>query len=122
MHCIGQGNGYSSHTPEEWRYTNEQEIIAAEKKQESAQRLILEADRLMEQTKDKVLKNELEIDHRSKAKIKDVEFKRNEIERQKRYVEEEIELLLGYQMCIEKFSNNFSNDALDAIAECLRHR
>lgn len=122
MHCIDQGNVYNSHTPDEWRYTNEQEINAAEKQQELAQRLTLEADRLMKQAKDTVLKNELEIDHRSNVKINDVEFKRNEIERQKRNVEEEIELLLGYQMCIEKFSNNFSNDALDAIAECLRHR
>lgn len=122
MYFNNQRNGRSSRTPEEWQYINELEITAAEKQQEIAHRLILEADQLMKQAKDTVLKNELEIDHRSKININDVKFKCNEIESQKRHVEEEIEFLLCYQTRIEKFNKTFSSNALDAIAECLKQR
>ncbi|VVC36171.1 Tektin [Cinara cedri] len=117
-----QGNGYSSCTPLEWRYNSELEITAVEKQQELAQRLTHEADRIMKQAKDTVLKHKLEIDHQTKVKINDVEFKCNEIEKQMHDVEEEIELLFGYQTRIEKFNKTFSVEALDAIAVCLRQR
>lgn len=110
------------HTPTEWRRNSEQEMVAAEQQQEWAQRLTLEADRLVDQAKDSVMKNKLEVDYRSKVKIKDIEFKCNEIEKQKNDVDEEIELLLVYQTRIENANKSLTGDSLDVINECVRLR
>jgi len=113
---------YDYHTPAEWRYSSELEIMASEEQQELAQRLTLEADRLVNQAKDAVGKNKLEIDHQSKVKVKDIEYKCRELEIQKFGLNEEIRLLLGYQTRIENANKQLVGDALDAIAECLRLR
>jgi len=110
------------HTPAEWRHRGELEIMASEEQQEVAQRLTLEADRLVDQAKDAVGKNKLEIDHQSKVKVKDIEYKCKELEKQKDGVNEEIRLLLGYQTRIENAKKQLVGDALEAIAECLRLR
>lgn len=110
------------HTPAEWRKIGELEIMASEEQQELAQRLTLEADRLVDQAKDAVGKNKLEIDHQSKVKVKDIEYKCRELEKQKYGVNEEIRMLLGYQTRIENAKKQLVGDALDAIAECLRLR
>lgn len=110
------------HTPAEWRFSLDQEVSAAEEQQELAQRLTLEADRLVNQAKDSVVKNKLEIDHQSKVKVKDVEFKCKEIERQKYDLDEEIGFLLGYQIRIENANKLLVGDALDVIDECFKLR
>ncbi|XP_022164083.1 tektin-1-like [Myzus persicae] len=124
MSCNNYCNvyGYDYHTPTEWRYNSEQEITAAEEQQELAQRLTLEADRLFGQAKDSVMKNKLDIDHRSKVKVRDIEYKCREIEKQKYDLDEEICLLLGYQVRIKNSNKLLVGDALDVIAECLRLR
>jgi len=114
--------GYDYHTPTEWQYNSEQEITAAEEQRELAQRLTLEADRLFGQVKDSAMKNKLDIEHRSKVKVKDLEYKCREIEKQKHDLDEEIRLLLGYQVRIENSNKLLVGDALDVIAECLRLR
>lgn len=110
------------HTPAEWRYNSEQEILAAEEQQELSQRLTLEADRLINQIKDSVVKNKLEIDHQSKVKVTDIEFKCKEIEKQKYDLDEEIELLVDYQVRIENANKSLVGEGLDVIAECLKLR
>ncbi|XP_060851008.1 tektin-1-like [Rhopalosiphum padi] len=124
MNCNNYYNVYNFnyHTPTEWRYNSEQEITAAEEQRELAQRLTLEADRLFGQAKDSVTKNKLDIDYRSKVIIKDIEYKCKEIEKQKNDLDEEICLLLGYQVRIDNANKLLVGDALDAIAECLRLR
>ncbi|XP_025194931.1 tektin-1-like [Melanaphis sacchari] len=124
MSCNNYCNvyNYEYHTPTEWRYNSEQEITAAEEQRELAQRLTLEADRLVGQAKDSVMKNKLDIDYQSKVKVKDLEYKCKEIEKQKVDLDEEIRLLLGYQMRIENANKWLIGDALDVIAECLRLR
>ncbi|XP_025202987.1 tektin-1-like [Melanaphis sacchari] len=110
------------HTPAEWWYSSELEIMASEKQQELSQRLAIEADQLVDQAKDAVGKNKLEIDHQSKVKVKDIEYKCRELETYKNGLNEEIRLLLGYQNRIENAKKRLVGDALDAIAECLRLR
>ncbi|XP_026805473.1 tektin-1-like [Rhopalosiphum maidis] len=124
MSCNNYYNVYNFnyHTPTEWRYNSEQEITAAEEQRELAQRLTLEADRLFGQAKDSVIKNKLDIDYQSKVIIKDIEYKCKEIEKQKNDLDEEICLLLGYQVRIDNANKLLVGDALDAIAECLRLR
>lgn len=113
---------YKYHTPLEWRQRGEQEIAAAEEQQELAQRLTLEADRLVAKAKDSIVQNKQEIDHQSKVKVKDVEFKCNEIERQKRDVEDEIDLLLGYRTRIEDANKFLVGDGIKIIDEILNIR
>ncbi|CAH1736529.1 unnamed protein product [Aphis gossypii] len=124
MNCNNYCNiyNYDYHTPTEWRYNSELEITAAEEQRELAQRLTLEADRLFGQAKDSVIKNKLDIDYQSKVKVKDIEYKCKEIEKQKGDLDEEICLLLGYQVRIENANKLLVGDALDVIAECLRLR
>lgn len=124
MTCNNYNNvyNYDYHTPVEWRDSNEEEIIAAEKQQELTQRLTLKADQLVNQTHESAVKKKLEIDHHSKVKVKDLEYKCKEIEKQKYDLEEEIGLLLGYQIRIENANKSLVGDALDVIAECLRLR
>lgn len=124
MSCNNYRNvdSYDYHTPAEWRYNSQLEMIAAEEQQELAQRLVREADRLVDQAKDSVVQNKLEIDHQSKVKVKDIEFKCSEIERQIGDLEEEIALLLGCQTRIENAKKSLTGDSLDVIAECLRLR
>ncbi|KAF0754187.1 tektin-1-like [Aphis craccivora] len=124
MSCNNYCNvyNYDYHTPTEWKYNSEQEITAAEEQRELAQRLTLEADRLFGQAKDSVIKNKLDIDYQSKVKVKDIEYKCKEIEKQKGDLDEEICLLLGYQVRIENANKLLVGDALDVIAECLRLR
>lgn len=110
------------HTYTEWWYDNKQEVIAAEKQQEASQRLTHEADRLIHQTREIIIKNKLEIDHQSKVKVKDIEFKCEEIERKKYDLSEEIKMLLVYQTRIENANKSLVGDSLDVIAECLRVR
>jgi len=113
---------YDYHTPVEWQNNSEREIAAAEKQQELAQRLTLEADRLINQAKDSAVKNKLEIDHQSKLKVTDIEYRCREIKKQKYDLEEEIGLLLNYQTRIENANKSLVGDALNVIAECLRLR
>jgi len=124
MSCNNYCNvyNYDYHTPTKWRYNSEQEITAAEEQRELAQRLTLEADRLFGQTKDSVIKNKLDIDYQSKVKVKDIEYKCKEIEKQKGNLDEEICLLLDYQVRIENSNKLLVGDALKVIAECLRLR
>lgn len=124
MSCNNYYNVYSYdyHTTTEWRNKSEQEITAAKEQRELAQRLTLEADRLFSQTKDSVIKNKLDVDHRSKVKVKDLEYKCREIEKQKYDLDEEIRLLLGCQVRIENAIKLLVGDALDVINECLRLR
>jgi hypothetical protein len=124
MSCNNYYNVYNFnyHTPTEWRYNSEQEITAAEEQRELAQRLTLEADRLFGQAKDSVMKNKLDIDYRSKVIINDIEYTCKEIEKKKNDLDEEICLLLGYQVRIDNANKLLVGDALDAIAECLRLR
>lgn len=114
--------GYDYQTPTEWRYNSEHEITAAEEQRELAQRLTLEANRLFGQTEDSVMKNKLDIDYRSKVKVKDLDYKCREIEKQKYDLDEEIRLLLGYKVRIENANKLLVGDSLDVIAECLRLR
>ncbi|VVC26078.1 Tektin [Cinara cedri] len=115
-------NYYRTQTPAQWLDNSCLEISVAEKQQEFAQRLALQADRLIGRSNESVLKKESEVDHRSKVTVKDVEYKCDEIEKQKHNVVEEIDLLVACQKRIEYVINNFSAEALDAIAECLRLR
>lgn len=121
MNCKNEKK-YDYHTPAEWLHSSDLEMMAAEEQQELAQRLRLEADRLVDQAKDTVVKNKLEIDHQSKVKVKDIEYKCRELEKQKYGLDEEIQLLLGYQTRIENVKKGLVGDALDAIAECFRFR
>lgn len=118
------GNIYNNdyYTHAEWWYDSKQEVIASEKQQEASQRLTREADRLIHQTQDIIIKNKLEIDHQSKVKVKDIEFKCEEIERKKYDLSEEIGMLLVYQTRIENANKSLVGDSLDVIAECLRVR
>ncbi|XP_050437299.1 tektin-1-like [Adelges cooleyi] len=124
MNCDNYKNVYDRvyHTPAEWCRNNDQQIKAAETQQEWAERLTVEADRQIVQAKDSVVKNKLEIDHQSKVKVKDIEFKRKEIENKKGDLEEEIETLSGYKTRIENANRSLVGDALDVIAECVRLR
>jgi len=124
MYCKNDHKVKSSdyHTPAEWRHKGELEIMASEEQQELAQRLTLEADRLVDQAKDAVAKNKLEIDHQSKVKVKDIEYKCRELEKQKYGVNEEIRLLLGYQTRIENANKQLVGDALDVIDQCFKLR
>lgn len=107
---------------EEWRYNSNLEIAMAEDQQQLVHKLELNANRLINHTNDSMLKNKSEVNHRCKVTIKDVEYKRDEIKSQKRNVEEEVELLYGYQRRVENVIKSFSNEVLEAIAECLRVR
>lgn len=124
MSCSNYRNvdSYDYYTPAEWRYNSQMEMTAADKQQELAQRLIREADRLVDQAKDSVVKNKQEIDHQSKVKVKDIEFKCSEIDKQIADLDEEIALLLGYQTRIENANKSLTGDSLDVITECLRLR
>lgn len=124
MNCKNDHKVKSSdyHTPAEWQHKGELEIMASEEQQELAQRLTLEADRLVDQAKDAVVKNKLEIDHQSKVKVKDIEYKCRELEKQKDGVNEEIRLLLGYQTRIENAKKLLVGEALDAIDQCFKLR
>jgi len=68
------------------------------------------------------MKNKLDIDHQSKVKVRDIQYKCREIEKQKYDLEEEICLLLGYQVRIENANKLLVGDALDVISECLKLR
>jgi len=124
MNCKNDSNVKNNdyHTPAEWRFSSELEITQSEVQQELAQRLTLEADRLVDQANDAVGKNKLEIDHQSKVKVKDIEYKCMELENHKNGLNEEIRLLLGYQTRIENAKKRLLGDALDVIAECFRLR
>lgn len=116
-------NGYRDHrTPAEWRRDCQLEVAAAEGRRESAQRLRREAERLIDRANESAIKKEQELGHRSEVKIKDVQYKCAEIERQKAALDEEIALLLGYQKRVEDANESLIGDSLEVIAECLRLR
>lgn len=120
MNCKNNNKNYN--TPAEWQNYCTLEINKSLKQQESSQRLVRAAERLVEQSKDIVLKNKLETDHQTKVKVSDVVYKCDEIERKKFDLEEELELLSHYQMRIEKANKLLIGDSLDVISECLELR
>lgn len=109
-------------TSAEWRYNSYKELAVSENHRQATQRLAVEADRLINRINESVLKNEWEVGHRARLTIKDVEHKRDEIDKQKSNVDEEIQLLFGYQKRVENVVKNFSAEALAAVTECLRLR
>lgn len=113
---------YDYRTPAEWRHYNEQEIFAAKKQQEITQKITLKADRLVDQTNELIVKKKLEFDHQSKVKVNDLEYKCKEIIKQKCDLNDEIALLLDYEIRIKNANKFLVGDALDVITECLKLR
>lgn len=73
-----------------WHIANVESYRNVTAQQKLADRILAEADRLIDETEDDTIKRKLEVDHQLDVKIKDVEFRKEQLEWQKKQLDEEV--------------------------------
>uniref|UniRef100_A0A023F9D9 Tektin n=2 Tax=Triatoma infestans TaxID=30076 RepID=A0A023F9D9_TRIIF len=87
-----------------------------------AERILADSERLIEESSEDATKNRREVDHQLGVKIKDIEFTKEQLERQKKQMDLEIDALIAYKHRIETALKSLSANALDICHKCLSFR
>uniref|UniRef100_A0A0A9X932 Tektin n=1 Tax=Lygus hesperus TaxID=30085 RepID=A0A0A9X932_LYGHE len=102
-----------------WHMANVEAYRNITAQQKLADRILAEADRIIDQTEDNTLKHKLEVDHQLDVKIKDIEFRKEQLEWQKKQLDEEIDCLKVYMMRVVDAQKNLGHKALDICRKCI---
>lgn len=78
-----------------------------------------ESERLRDETTESSQKNKKEVDHRINEKIKDIEFFKKEVERERKECVLEVEALTAYKNRIIQALQALSENALKQCRKCI---
>ncbi|XP_014261958.1 tektin-1 [Cimex lectularius] len=106
-------------TLEEWHLTNISRFKDILAQQKLADRMLTEAERVIDLTTDSTVKNKLEVEHQLTVKIRDIEFKAEQIQSQKKNIDIEIEALKTYSIRLEDAQANLGHKALEICKKCI---
>lgn len=106
-------------TISEWHLNNRQRFRQAENQHHLADRILLESDRVRDETQEVVLKNKGEVEHHLEVKLLDVEFRKKQLELQKKDLELEIEALKTFKIRIEDAQRALNKNALSICNKCI---
>jgi len=106
----------------EWYLNSREKLRIAEDQHQLADRIITESERLIDETNDVSLKNRKEVDHQLQVKISDIEFKKSQLEYQKKEMDLEVEALVTYKQRVIDAQNALNVNALEICRKCLMLR
>ncbi|XP_014285174.1 tektin-1 [Halyomorpha halys] len=107
------------YTLDQWYMTRRERFRFMDDQHQLADRLMLKAERIIDETSDETLKNRREVDHQLEVKVKDIEFQKHTLEQQKKDMEKEIEALVTYQDRIQKCQKTLTANALEICQKCV---
>ncbi|KRT78319.1 hypothetical protein AMK59_8646 [Oryctes borbonicus] len=106
----------------EWYLNNRLRYRTCEDQQALADKILAECDRVRDEVEERTVLNKLEVDHKISEKIKDIEFNKGEIERQRKEVCTEIDNLTLYKERIMDALNSLQESALKISKKCVIFR
>ncbi|KAK9503816.1 hypothetical protein O3M35_010294 [Rhynocoris fuscipes] len=110
------------YTLRDWYTSLKQRENATEMQHQLASRIVTESERLIIASADEAIKNRREVDHQLEVKIKDIEFVKDQLERQKKQMDLETDALITYKDRIQDALKSLSASALDICSRCLFFR
>ncbi|XP_041970030.1 tektin-1 [Aricia agestis] len=109
-------------TFEEWKRSNEQRCRNTEDQQQLADRVLGECERLREETAERTAIMKATTDRRIEERIGDVEFNKNELQRQRKEICLELEALGVYKTRLQDCLASLKANALAICRKCLMLR
>ncbi|KAI4462307.1 tektin [Holotrichia oblita] len=109
-------------TLNEWYLNNRLRYRSCEDQQVLADKILAECDRVRDEIEERTVLNKREVDHKISEKIKDIEFNKGEIERQRKDVCIEIDNLTLYKERIMDALKSLQESALKICRKCLMFR
>lgn len=106
-------------TLSEWHLNNRYRNRICLDQQKLADSVIAESDRLIDVVNEKADLNKRDVDHKLIQKIKDIEFNRDEINKQRKEVCIEIENLNTYMERLQDALHALKEDAMKVCQKCL---
>lgn len=106
-------------TLDEWHLNNRYRFRCSEAQQQLADRLLAESDRIRELTTENAKANKAEVDHRLEEKLKDIEFRKEELLRIRKEVLLECDALLVYKERLMDALSSVKRNALVICQKCL---
>lgn len=106
-------------TLSEWYLNNTQQSCMASDQQKLADRILAECSRVHDEAKEIVNKNKKDVDHRLEVKILDIEFRKKQLEQQKKDMDKEIEALKTYKSRIEDAQRALTENAYNICTKCI---
>lgn len=110
------------YTLNDWHQGTNERRRNTELQHQLAKQILADSERLIEETSEEATKNRREVDHQLQVKIKDIEFTKEQLERQKKQMDLEIDALITYKHRIETALKSLSANALDICHKCLAFR
>ena len=107
------------YTYDQWYAANKDRIRFMDDQHQLADRIMLKAERLIDEAADETLKNRREVDHQLEVKVKDIEFQKDTLEQQKKDMDKEIEALSTYQERILNCQKTLTGNALEICQKCI---
>ncbi|XP_026466605.1 tektin-1-like isoform X2 [Ctenocephalides felis] len=109
----------AKYTLDDWYFDVRQKYRRTEDQQQLADRVLSESDRIRDETTESSERNKKEVDHRISEKIKDIEFFKKEVERERKECMIEIEALTTYRNRLIQALNALSETALKQCRKCI---
>ncbi|XP_067011014.1 tektin-1 [Anabrus simplex] len=109
-------------TLSEWYLSTRQRYRTAEDQHQLAERIMAESDRVRNQTDDATKLNKTEVDRRLAERIKDIEFRKGELEKQRAEACKEEEALVTYKERILDAMESLKETALKICKKCVTFR
>ncbi|XP_023021555.1 tektin C [Leptinotarsa decemlineata] len=109
----------SKFTLSEWYLNNRYRNRICLDQQKLADSIIAESDRYIDEVQEKTDLNKREVDHKLTEKLKDIEFNKGEIEKQRKEVFIEIDNLNTFMERIKDSLNALNENALKNVRKCL---
>ncbi|XP_054257827.1 tektin-1 [Macrosteles quadrilineatus] len=106
----------------EWYLNNRQRNRQAEDQQHLADRILAECDRVRVEANDIVTQNKNEVEHRFEVKLADIEFRKKQLEQQKKDMEVEVEALKTFRARIEDAQRALEQNAYNICNKCIALR
>lgn len=106
-------------TVTEWHLNNRQRYRQIENQHHLADRVLAECDRVRDETHETVLKNKGEVEHQLEVKLLDIEFRKVQLENQKKEMDIEVEALKTFKLRIEDAQRALSKNALNICTKCI---
>lgn len=103
----------------EWYLNNRQQSCAASDQQQLADCILAECSRVRDEAEETVIKNKKDADHQLEVKILDIEFRKKQLEQQKKDMDKEIEALKTYKARIEDAHHALTENAYKICTKCI---
>lgn len=117
--CYEMINQQPKYTHKDWSYNNQLKSRISCDQQKLADRVICETERVLDETKETTTKFKKETDYRLEERVSHIAFTVEELKEQKKYGEQELEILKDTKNRIQHSIESIKTDALIICEKCI---